>query len=183
VAIMTRTEIAEKLYEAYTASSGGLNYQGLPCPTWGELPDAIRKHWTAAADEARMRHTGRLVERKTMDGWKEVRLENLKKHDVFRMFESDGALVDGIAEMVAEEDAYLEHGTSGIKLRDTGEKEIKDNLSKAILFYESQNQKVAMSMPDVRDFARLEYATRQNKNRIALLRLLLESFVNTHRAL
>ena len=41
--------LARKLYKAYTDSSGGLNYQGKPCPPWDDLTDPIRKHWTAAA--------------------------------------------------------------------------------------------------------------------------------------
>lgn len=47
--------LARAMYEAYTASSGGLNYQGKPCPKWDELPEAICKHWHAAADVARAR--------------------------------------------------------------------------------------------------------------------------------
>lgn len=39
---------ARKAYEAYTANSGGLNYQGNPCPAWPDLPEAIRSHWCAA---------------------------------------------------------------------------------------------------------------------------------------
>jgi hypothetical protein len=42
-AVMARTA-----YEAYLLSSGGLNYQGKPCPTWDELPQAIRDHWIAS---------------------------------------------------------------------------------------------------------------------------------------
>jgi hypothetical protein len=40
---------AIRMYAAYTASSGGLNYQGKPCPKWDELPPAIQSHWCAAA--------------------------------------------------------------------------------------------------------------------------------------
>lgn len=35
-------------YEAYLVQSGGLNYQGKPCPTWEELPQAIRDCWQAS---------------------------------------------------------------------------------------------------------------------------------------
>jgi hypothetical protein len=44
--------LARTLYEAYTANSGNLNYQGLPCPKWDDLPQAIRDHWCAVSDKA-----------------------------------------------------------------------------------------------------------------------------------
>lgn len=44
----TRAE-ARRFYEAYIANSDGLNYQGLPCPKWEDLPAAIRGHWCAVA--------------------------------------------------------------------------------------------------------------------------------------
>lgn len=43
------SELAKVAYEAYTASSGGKNYRGDPCPAWHELPEAIRGHWRAVA--------------------------------------------------------------------------------------------------------------------------------------
>ena len=42
-------DIAVVMYEAYTANSDGLNYQGLPCPEWNDLTEAVRNHWCAAA--------------------------------------------------------------------------------------------------------------------------------------
>ena len=45
-------ETAQLLYDAYIASSGGLNYEGKPCPAWAELPEAIRTHWRAVVREA-----------------------------------------------------------------------------------------------------------------------------------
>lgn len=46
-------ELARAMYEAYVADAGGLNYQGLPCPTWEDLPTAIITHWIAAARVAK----------------------------------------------------------------------------------------------------------------------------------
>ena len=46
------SDLAQRMYLAYTASSGGKNYRGDPCPAWAELPEAIRGHWQAAAGEA-----------------------------------------------------------------------------------------------------------------------------------
>jgi hypothetical protein len=54
----TATVIARELYEAYIASSGGLNYQGLPCPTWENLTEAVRQHWEAVARRAWVLFTG-----------------------------------------------------------------------------------------------------------------------------
>lgn len=51
-------ELAAVLYRAYLESSGGLNYEGKPCPTWGELPEAIQKHWRAVGDRADMIFNG-----------------------------------------------------------------------------------------------------------------------------
>lgn len=42
-------DLAVELYNTYCESSGGLNYQGKPCPKWNDLPAAIRMHWTAVA--------------------------------------------------------------------------------------------------------------------------------------
>ena len=40
---------ARDLYAVYCASSDGKNYQGLPCPAWDKLTDAVRGHWYAVA--------------------------------------------------------------------------------------------------------------------------------------
>jgi hypothetical protein len=40
---------ARDLYAVYCASSNGLNYQGLPCPAWDALNDAVRGHWYTVA--------------------------------------------------------------------------------------------------------------------------------------
>ena len=54
----TVAALPRELYEAYIASSGGLNYQGLPCPAWPDLTEAARQHWGAAAVRARVLLTG-----------------------------------------------------------------------------------------------------------------------------
>lgn len=43
---------ARRYYEAYLANSDGLAWNGLPCPTWDALNDAVRSHWCAVATEA-----------------------------------------------------------------------------------------------------------------------------------
>ena len=50
--------LGEHLYCAYNAGGErpGLNYQGLPCPLWADLPEDIRWKWTATAVAA-----GRIV--------------------------------------------------------------------------------------------------------------------------
>lgn len=40
---------ARDLYATYCASSNGLNYQGLPCPAWDALTEAVRGHWCTVA--------------------------------------------------------------------------------------------------------------------------------------
>ncbi len=35
-------------YEAYIANSGGLAWDGRPCPKWADLNNAVRSHWCAA---------------------------------------------------------------------------------------------------------------------------------------
>ena len=47
--MLTDEQLAREAYEAYIENSGGLNYQGLPCPTWENLTEAIRGHWVVAA--------------------------------------------------------------------------------------------------------------------------------------
>lgn len=48
--------LAERLYCAYNRAgdpkTAGLNYQGLPCPTWPELPENIRAKWNAVSEAA-----------------------------------------------------------------------------------------------------------------------------------
>ena len=44
--------LPRELYEAYIESSGGLSWDGKPCPTWENLTEAVRKHWGAAAIRA-----------------------------------------------------------------------------------------------------------------------------------
>lgn len=40
---------ARDFYAVYCASSDGKNYQGLPCPEWDKLTDAVRRHWYTVA--------------------------------------------------------------------------------------------------------------------------------------
>jgi hypothetical protein len=48
--------LAERLYCVYNRAAPdgrqGLNYQGLPCPVWLELPEGIRHRWEAVANAA-----------------------------------------------------------------------------------------------------------------------------------
>jgi hypothetical protein len=39
---------ARTAYEAYVKDTGGLNYEGKPCPKWAELPPKIQHAWKAA---------------------------------------------------------------------------------------------------------------------------------------
>lgn len=48
----TLDEIAQIAYKAYGDSTKWLNYQGLPMPTWSELPPKIQDAWKAAAKAA-----------------------------------------------------------------------------------------------------------------------------------
>jgi hypothetical protein len=41
--------LARDIYAVYCASSDGKNYQGLPCPAWDALTDAVRGHWYTVA--------------------------------------------------------------------------------------------------------------------------------------
>lgn len=45
-AVMLR---ARDFYSVYCASSDGKNYQGLPCPAWDALTEAVRGHWYTVA--------------------------------------------------------------------------------------------------------------------------------------
>jgi hypothetical protein len=40
---------ARDFYSVYCMSSDGKNYQGLPCPSWDTLTDAVRRHWYTVA--------------------------------------------------------------------------------------------------------------------------------------
>lgn len=48
--------LAETAYCAYNAGGpsdrAGLNYQGIPCPVWGELPPVVREKWECAVSGA-----------------------------------------------------------------------------------------------------------------------------------
>lgn len=46
---MTPEDYARRAYEAYGATTGGLNYQGLPMPEFDDLGETIQCAWTAAA--------------------------------------------------------------------------------------------------------------------------------------
>lgn len=47
-------EMAKRSYASYTANSGNKNFQGNDCPAWTDLPQAIRDHWCAVAEEHRL---------------------------------------------------------------------------------------------------------------------------------
>jgi hypothetical protein len=42
--------LAQTAYAAYGESTGHLNFQGLPMPSWDELGESIQRAWAAAAD-------------------------------------------------------------------------------------------------------------------------------------
>lgn len=44
--------LAQIAYDAYGESVGWKNYQGLPMPSWEDLPPAIQQAWRAAVDAA-----------------------------------------------------------------------------------------------------------------------------------
>ena len=44
--------VARDFYATYCASSGGKNYQGLPCPAWDALTESVRGHWYTVAKRA-----------------------------------------------------------------------------------------------------------------------------------
>lgn len=44
-------DLAKEAYLAYGASTGNLNYQGLPMPTWEALPERIRTAWYASTQK------------------------------------------------------------------------------------------------------------------------------------
>jgi hypothetical protein len=47
--------LAARLYAAYNRGgnpeTAGLNYQGLPCPQWQDLPENVRAKWESVAAE------------------------------------------------------------------------------------------------------------------------------------
>jgi hypothetical protein len=57
----TEQSFAQVGYQAYVASTGGLNYQGLPCPAWIDLPEAIKAAWAAASVGIRSEHEHRFA--------------------------------------------------------------------------------------------------------------------------
>lgn len=50
---MITAQLAKIAFEAYKESAKGVNFAGQPIPEWKEMPDAIRKHWFAAAEAQR----------------------------------------------------------------------------------------------------------------------------------
>jgi hypothetical protein len=67
---------AQAAYHAYGAVTDHKNYQGLPMPTWPELPEKIRAAWVAASNAAaayvapvlRDDLAGKLAHRQAMSG-------------------------------------------------------------------------------------------------------------------
>lgn len=180
---MTTPTLARVFYEAYCASSEWKNFRGEPCPQWDALPANIQKHWVAVADMAKQRRHERTIERRgfkpCLEGvapeeiWTEVDLANLKKGDTFRMMESTGELVDGEASCVAEEDAHVSPtGWVSIKTQDNTPQRYAFELQEQINYLENQNRLAGWS---VLDPAFKERATRKNRERIALLRLALQT--------
>ena len=51
--------VAAQLYAAYNLGgapeTAGLNYAGLPCPAWSDLPANVRAKWIAVAVAARVK--------------------------------------------------------------------------------------------------------------------------------
>jgi len=52
-------EYAQVGYQAYIARTGGLNYQGLPCPEFEALTPTIKAAWASAATAIRTEHEHR----------------------------------------------------------------------------------------------------------------------------
>lgn len=44
-------DLGKIAYEAYFEDAGGLTFDGRKMPTWDELGDDVRRHWTAAGWE------------------------------------------------------------------------------------------------------------------------------------
>ena len=53
-----RVVLAQTAYEAYGASTGGKNYQGLPMPSWDDVGEPIRAAWAAAVTAVVNTHRG-----------------------------------------------------------------------------------------------------------------------------
>jgi hypothetical protein len=45
-------KVAEEMYDAYGATTDYKNFRGDPMPAFGDLPEAIRNAWEAAARRA-----------------------------------------------------------------------------------------------------------------------------------
>jgi hypothetical protein len=43
------TALAKIAYQAYSKTTGGLNFQGMPMPTWDNLGPKIQRAWQNAA--------------------------------------------------------------------------------------------------------------------------------------
>ena len=48
---MTGPALGERAYLAYRDAVGGMNWQGQSMPLWADLPEPIRRAWTAAATD------------------------------------------------------------------------------------------------------------------------------------
>lgn len=55
---MSYRAIARSGYRAYAAKAGNKNYQGLPMPTWEDLPKNIQDCWEAATRQIEFCITG-----------------------------------------------------------------------------------------------------------------------------
>lgn len=44
--------MARDLYATYNASTGGVNYQNLPCPEWADLGERVQRAWRSIARRA-----------------------------------------------------------------------------------------------------------------------------------
>lgn len=53
VDVETLTRLADVAYGAYGEQTCGLNWQGLPMPTWVDLPAPTKAAWLAAVDAVR----------------------------------------------------------------------------------------------------------------------------------
>jgi hypothetical protein len=76
---------AELGYRAYVKFTGGLNYQGLPCPKWPDLPEKIRGAWAAASTAIRTEHDQALdINLDWLDGSTEEVVELIAALDAFQ---------------------------------------------------------------------------------------------------
>lgn len=53
-----RITLAQIAYEAYSVSTGGKDYRGLPLTSWDDLREPIRAAWAAAATAVVNTHRG-----------------------------------------------------------------------------------------------------------------------------